>query len=77
MQAVILHQGSGGSQGSRAFHRPEPSSSEKRKEQREVLTEVVGDQKVLFDVRVSLFAEPGGDVGVRQEIPDLIRGALD
>src|SRR5262245_48610311 len=48
-----------------------------RKEQRQVLTQVVRDQEVLLDVLVALIAKPGGDVRVREEIADLVGRSLN
>lgn len=47
------------------------------KEECEVPPHVAGDQEMLADMLVSVFAEPLRDRGIRQQEADLVRRPLD
>src|SRR5580700_10110052 len=50
---------------------------DERQKQHQVALQILGDQKVLLDVLVTLLAELRGDLGMRQQKADLVRRALD
>ena len=49
----------------------------KDQEQKKITLQVVRDQKILFDMLMTVLAEPGGEVRVGKQEANLVRGSVD